>query len=131
MKYLFRTRRAPADVTNRLMRATIICVCALCPVASAQTLRPIYAVPELGSVPSWPEPIRPSQTDTAVMKHEILVSARQYWHDQNRNCSEDFRIVGVTTGSFTRVVLQVSNADKFVAERLSCVLRPPTRKGCR
>ena len=30
-----------------------------------------------------------------------------------------------------RVVLQVSNADKFVAERLSCVLRLPNRKGCR
>ena len=30
-----------------------------------------------------------------------------------------------------RVVLQVSNADKFVAERLSCVLRLPTQKGCR
>ena len=29
------------------------------------------------------------------------------------------------------VVLQVSNADKFVAERLSCVLRLPNRKGCR
>jgi hypothetical protein len=27
-----------------------------------------------------------------------------------------------------RVVLQVSNADKFVAERLSCVLRLPSRK---
>ena len=27
-----------------------------------------------------------------------------------------------------RVVLQVSNADKFVAERLSCVLRLPNRK---
>jgi len=26
------------------------------------------------------------------------------------------------------VVLQVSNADKFVAERLSCVLRLPNRK---
>ncbi|MGD1082718.1 MAG: hypothetical protein ABR881_30765 [Candidatus Sulfotelmatobacter sp.] len=30
-----------------------------------------------------------------------------------------------------KVVLQVSNADKFVAERLSCVLRLPNRKGCR
>jgi hypothetical protein len=29
------------------------------------------------------------------------------------------------------VVLQVSNADKFVAERLSCVLRLPSGKGCR
>jgi predicted GIY-YIG superfamily endonuclease len=29
------------------------------------------------------------------------------------------------------VVLQVSNADKFVAERRSCVLRLPNRKGCR
>ena len=29
-----------------------------------------------------------------------------------------------------RVVLQVSNADKFVAERL-CVLRLPSRKSCR
>ena len=29
------------------------------------------------------------------------------------------------------VVLQVSNADKFVAERLTCVLRLPNRKGCR
>jgi hypothetical protein len=29
------------------------------------------------------------------------------------------------------VVLQVSNADKVVAERLSCVLRLPNRKGCR
>ena len=29
------------------------------------------------------------------------------------------------------VVLQLSNADKFVAERLSCVLRLPNRKGCR
>jgi hypothetical protein len=29
------------------------------------------------------------------------------------------------------VVLQVSNGDKFVAERLSCVLRLPSRKGCR
>jgi hypothetical protein len=29
------------------------------------------------------------------------------------------------------VVLQVSNADKFVAERLPCVLRLPNRKGCR
>ena len=29
------------------------------------------------------------------------------------------------------VVLQVSNADKFVAERLSCVLRLLNRKGCR
>jgi hypothetical protein len=29
------------------------------------------------------------------------------------------------------VVLQVSNADKFVAECLSCVLRLPNRKGCR
>jgi transposase-like protein len=28
-------------------------------------------------------------------------------------------------------VLQVSNADKFVAERLVCVLRLPNRKGCR
>ena len=27
--------------------------------------------------------------------------------------------------------LQVSNADKFVAERLSCVLRLPNRKDCR
>ena len=30
-----------------------------------------------------------------------------------------------------RVVLQVSNADKFVAERLPRVLRLPNRKGCR
>jgi hypothetical protein len=30
-----------------------------------------------------------------------------------------------------QVVLQVSNADKFVAERLSCVLRLPSRKDCR
>jgi hypothetical protein len=29
------------------------------------------------------------------------------------------------------VVLQVSNADKFVVERLLCVLRLPNRKGCR
>ena len=29
------------------------------------------------------------------------------------------------------VVLQVSNADKFVAERLSCVLRLPNRRDCR
>ena len=29
------------------------------------------------------------------------------------------------------VVLQVSSADKFVAERLSCVLRLPNRKDCR
>ena len=29
------------------------------------------------------------------------------------------------------VVLQVSNGDKFVAERLSWVLRLPSRKGCR
>jgi hypothetical protein len=29
------------------------------------------------------------------------------------------------------VVLQVSKADKFVAERLSCVLRLPSQKGCR
>src|ERR1039458_6988181 len=29
------------------------------------------------------------------------------------------------------VVLQVSNADKFVAEGLSCLLRLPNRKGCR
>ena len=33
--------------------------------------------------------------------------------------------------SLDGVVLQVSNADKFVAERLSCVLRLPSRKGCR
>ena len=33
--------------------------------------------------------------------------------------------------AFFFVVLQVSNADKFVAERLSCVLRLPNRKGCR
>src|SRR5664280_3730513 len=33
--------------------------------------------------------------------------------------------------SSSSVVLQVSNADKFVAERLSCVLRLPNRKGCR
>ena len=33
--------------------------------------------------------------------------------------------------ALARVVLQVSNADKFVAEPLSCVLRLPTRKGCR
>ena len=32
---------------------------------------------------------------------------------------------------FWSVVLQVSNAGKFVAERRSCVLRLPTRKGCR
>jgi RNA-directed DNA polymerase len=30
-----------------------------------------------------------------------------------------------------RVVLQLSNADKFAAERLSCVLRLPNRIGCR
>ncbi len=29
------------------------------------------------------------------------------------------------------VVLQVSKADKFVAERLSCVIRLPRQKGCR
>jgi hypothetical protein len=29
------------------------------------------------------------------------------------------------------VVLQLSNADKFAAERLSCVLRLPNRIGCR
>jgi hypothetical protein len=29
------------------------------------------------------------------------------------------------------VVLQVSTADKLVAERLWCVLRRPSRKGCR
>jgi site-specific recombinase XerD len=29
------------------------------------------------------------------------------------------------------VVLQVSNADKFVAERLWCILKLPNRKGCR
>jgi putative ribosome biogenesis GTPase RsgA len=41
--------------------------------------------------------------------------------------------VGKTTlvNSILTVVLQVSNADKFVAERLSCVLRLPNRKGCR
>ena len=35
------------------------------------------------------------------------------------------------TSPLLPVVLQVSNADKFVAERLSCVLRLPNRKGCR
>jgi hypothetical protein len=34
-------------------------------------------------------------------------------------------------GIVDEVVLQVSNSDKFVAERLSCVLRLPNRKGCR
>jgi hypothetical protein len=34
-------------------------------------------------------------------------------------------------GTSDGVVLQVSNADKFVAERLWCVLRLPNRKGCR
>jgi len=37
----------------------------------------------------------------------------------------------LATSGLTLVVLQVSNADKFVAERLSCVLRLPRRKGCR
>ena len=36
-----------------------------------------------------------------------------------------------TAQSFYLVVLQVSNTDKFVAERLSYVLRLPNRKGCR
>ena len=31
----------------------------------------------------------------------------------------------------SRVVLQLSNADKFVAERLSCVPTLPNRKACR
>jgi len=38
---------------------------------------------------------------------------------------------GGIPGTPPAVVLQVSNADKFVAERLSCVLRLPNRKGCR
>src|ERR1035437_8556484 len=39
--------------------------------------------------------------------------------------------VPVLPGTARFVVLQVSNADKFVAERLWCVLRLPNRKGCR
>jgi chromate transporter len=38
---------------------------------------------------------------------------------------------GAFGATLTGVVLQVSNADKFVAEDLSCVLRLPNRKGCR
>ena len=54
--------------------------------------------------------------------------------------SEDLVVDGEVDGSIALqghsltvlpVVLQVSNADKFVAERLSCVLRLPNRKGCR
>ena len=37
----------------------------------------------------------------------------------------------LTYDSLKKGDLQVSNADKFVAERLSCVLRLPNRKGCR
>src|SRR5664279_3268581 len=44
---------------------------------------------------------------------------------RRRDCENSPREV------WAMVVLQVSNADKFVAERLSCVLRLPTRKGCR
>jgi hypothetical protein len=43
---------------------------------------------------------------------------------------DDASLVG-DLSDYTMVVLQVSNADKFVAERLSCVLRLPNRKGCR
>jgi ribosomal protein L35AE/L33A len=43
---------------------------------------------------------------------------------------------GHVSGTIVRVhtkevVLQVSNADKFVAKRLSCVLRLSNRKDCR
>ena len=47
---------------------------------------------------------------------------------------EDGKVSGIAADknwSPEPVVLQVSNADKFVAERLSCVLRLPNRKGCR
>ena len=39
--------------------------------------------------------------------------------------------LGIPPEGIIRVVLQVSNADKFVAERLSCALRLPNRRGCR
>ena len=44
---------------------------------------------------------------------------------------EAVRVHIVATGDPDERVLQPSNADEFVAERLSCVLRPPNRKGCR
>jgi hypothetical protein len=44
---------------------------------------------------------------------------------------EYYRRAAELANTNAAVVLQVSNGDKFVAERLSCVLRLPSRKGCR
>ena len=55
-------------------------------------------------------------------ERSIFVSKRRY----------DSRYkFGTTEREKKSVVLQVSNADKFVAERLLYVLRLPNRKGCR
>jgi len=51
--------------------------------------------------------------------------------DNGRELTWGFTVGDIRTKSILRVVLQVSKANKFVADRLSCVLRLPRRKGCR
>ena len=74
-----------------------------------------------------------------MLSPKLLEQLRIYWRGLRRK-PKDWLFPGnrwhtsnhpVTTKVLWRVVLQVSNADKFVAERLSCVLRLPSRKGCR
>jgi hypothetical protein len=60
-----------------------------------------------------------------------IIFAFEYHHRPQRSIASR-----ATAGRFiervlVKVVLQVSNADRFVAERLACVLRLPTRRGCR
>ena|ERR1019366_2081347 len=79
-----------------------------------------------------------ASTVNATIQRQDLVQKVQYFTAQlpafHRGDTIDYIAVARSPGRQVpspTVVLQVSNADKFVAERLSCVFRLPNRKGCR
>jgi hypothetical protein len=65
------------------------------------------------------------------MQSRVAVVERRFGLPASRKKQVSLVVSEYVPGMTETVVLQVSNADKFVAERLSCVLRLPTRKGCR
>jgi hypothetical protein len=74
--------------------------------------------------------------DACNGKPEWSASAKAYAVHSLGRSGRQWREVGKHREGLVRlglglVVLQVSNADKCVPERLSCVLRLPNRKGCR
>lgn len=82
------------ELPRRRLSASVLCVLSF--VVPAETLRVIYSFPATAP----PEPILLSEAEKRVVDGEIRVAARLHWPDSE--CSEDFRVISIARGSFTR-----------------------------